>query len=406
VNLEFAGVHGSGEQRLATLQQSGSPPETFTCNMSQVGDIVANDGFASLNDTWDEIEEGHDSDIVWPNSAGVGGERFVIPNGLYGRSWIYRRDLFERVGVEDLIPPDENIAEDPLLWDDALTAAEAIDNDKDIETRGIAVSGHMTSGASAQMWGSSLDCAGGGQFRWKSDAQEEAEIWIAPEHHVPALEFWDQAVEFSPDPSALDYPTMFEWWATDKAAQTSVVNAWPLEATYNAGNEEAAFGTDVTLNPKMDESTEPIDFSGGSGDGHTVFKNSSNPSEMKDMLSQMYGTPERAAKKNLLEPLRFVTPYPDVVETDTYKNADIMNVGDGHFLYLQQKITNEIVPHLNSPERPGGSSPAVMHAYTQQQGREAMNRLLVQDMSPQRVHELTREKAQEKLAEGKERVSD
>jgi multiple sugar transport system substrate-binding protein len=405
VNLEFAGVHGSGEQRLATLQQSGSPPETFTTALVQVGDILANDGFASVQEEWDQIEENHESGIIAANSASAGGDALLIPNGAYTNDWVYRRDLFEQVGVEDLIPPDENIAEDPLLWDDVLTAAEAISNDKDIQATGVAVSGHMQSGASQKNWTAGLNGAGGGQFQWKSDAREEAEVWIDADHHVPSLEFWNQAAEFSPDPSSLDYGTEFELWASDRLAQVPIVNAWVVESTWAAENEAAAFGTDVTLNPVQDESTDPVDFGGISLDGHTVFADSDNASAMKDMAVQMYETPERAAQKNLLEPLRFITPYPDALETDTYQNADIMSVGDGHFLYLQEKITNEIVPHLNSSERPSGATPAVIYAFTQQQGREAMNRLLVQDMTPQRVHELTKEKAEEALAEGKERTS-
>ena len=405
VNLEFTGVHGKGEQRLATLQQSGSPPETFTTALVQVGDIITGNGFVGLQDTWNTIEEGHESGILAKGSAAAGGEPLLIPNGAYTNNWIYRRDLFKKVGAEDLIPPDKNIAEDPMIWDDVLTVAEAIDKDKDLDTRGVAVSGHKTSGASQKNWSAGLEGAGGGQFRWKSDAREEAEVWIAPEHHIPSLEYWNQAYEFSPDASSLDYSTEFSRWASGRLAQVPMVNAWPVETAWAAGNKQVSFGTDVTLNPKQDQSTTPIDYGGISLDGHPIFASADNQQGMKDMLVQMYGTPERAVEKVLLEPLRFISPYPDVIETDAYQNAEIMNVGDGHFLYLQEKLTNEVVPHLNSPERPGGTSPALMYAFTQQQGREAMNRLLVQDMTPEKVHELTVEKAEKALAEGRERAN-
>lgn len=387
-NIEYVGAQGPGDQRLATLLQSGQTPESFTAVINQIADLIVQDQLEPVDDVIEQLEE-QTGEIRGLADVTVGGNAYLVPHGIYNSMLIYRTDIYEELSLE---PPE--------TWAEYRENARIIDEDDSFEARGCAVPGTRASGSTSVQWSAGIRNAGGGMFRWKSDAEEEAEVWMAEEHVVPLLEHLSELAQYSIDPSSAGYSNLFSYWASGRIAQCVIVNAWPAEAAYSA-NEDIAFNTGVALPPKR-EGADPIDRGFTIIDGHPVFKDADNTEAAKELFLQMYGSPERAANKAVLEPMRFVSPYRSVLDTDTYKNNEILQANDGYFLDVQNKLYDEILPQLSSEERP--STPATEYAAQFTWDRDILNQLLVQGESPQSAYEYGREKAQQRLQEGKDRL--
>ena len=386
-NIEYVGSQGPGDQRLATLLQSGQTPESYTAVINQIADLIVQDQLEPVDDVIKQLEE-QTGEIRGLADARVGGSAYLIPHGIYNSTLIYRKDIYNELSLE---PPE--------TWAEYRENARVID-ESDMDIRGCAVPGTRGSGSSSVQWSAGIRNAGGGMFRWKSDAKEEAEVWMAEEHVVPLLEHLSELSQYSIDPSSAGYSNLFSYWASGRIAQTIIVNAWPAEAAY-AANKEIAFNTGVTLPPKR-EGADTLDRGFTIIDGHTIFKDADNSEAAKELFLQMYGSPEKAADKAVLEPMRFVSPYQSVLETDTYKNNEVLKANDGYFLDIQNKLYNDILPQMSSEERP--STPATEYAARFTWDRDILNQVLVQGKTPQSAFEYGREKAKQRLQEGKDRL--
>jgi multiple sugar transport system substrate-binding protein len=54
--MEYSGMSGSQENRLATLVQSGDPPGMNTSTFDQVADLWASDQLAEVTDVMDQVQ--------------------------------------------------------------------------------------------------------------------------------------------------------------------------------------------------------------------------------------------------------------------------------------------------------------------------------------------------------------
>lgn len=101
------------------------------------------------------------------------------------------------------------------------------------------------------------------------------------------------------------------------------------------------------------------------------------------------------------EPMRFLPVYASVIESDTYTGFDFFQTEDGYFLDLNRKIIEENVPDLANSERP--QTPATLYASSYLWDAEMMNAVLAQDRSATDAYQEGVERAEERLAEGKEK---
>lgn len=389
VRVEYAGMQGPGEQRLLTLLQAGKPPELYTATSSQISNLMVEGQTAELGDTVANLEEQNGS-MLFKNTVSLGGEVHMMPHGLYlGGTFNYRTDLYDKLSLEA-----------PETWEDLLNNAEAIDNDKDIDARGFAISA-VKAGKSGSDWSNFFRNAGGGLFQWKSDSQEEAEIWFDEDQAVETLEFMNQLSEYSPDPSSISWASTLKYWAGGRIGQTVMNNAWNVGVAYRAGATSVAKNTDVGLIPKQ-KGADPIDRGWALIDGTPVISSSDNPEGGKRLWTYMYDTPQKVIDKIHTEPMRFLPPYEGVIEEDAYQQADIFQAEDGYFLDLNRKLMEEVAPHMSSPERP--STPASFYESRFQYDSEMMNAVLVQDVAPKQAYQNAYADLERLFQEGKEKA--
>lgn len=387
VNMEYVGFQGSSEQRLQTLMQSGDFPNSYQGSQTETADVIINGNAVPVTDVNEDLQE-INGEYVWDPSLIEGkGEQWYIPHLTYTVGTIsYRTDIFDTLGLE----PAET-------WDDLLTNAEVIDNDGDIDARGYNVGG-TKSGQATSEFRTHLRCAGGGVFGWKSDSQEEAEVLFDKDRVVETLEYMNQLAQYSPDPSQTTWTASLKYWPAGQVAQCWHLNAWTAGIAAGAGVDAIAKNTDITPTP-IKEGSDPADRGFISPDNATVLDTEGSQAT-KDFFRHVYDSQERTIANLLQEPMRMAPPYADIIENDAYKNSETMQQYDGHLHYLNKKNQEEVMPKLQSPERP--VTPATRFVLRSPLLAEMVNRVLVAGDSPSAAYDEARSRLENRLAEGKE----
>ncbi|MFW5958750.1 MAG: ABC transporter substrate-binding protein [Natronomonas sp.] len=396
INIEFRGFQGTGEQRLATLLQSGEPPELYHGTISEVGDLVNQGQTMAVNDVISELEDLWGGEMLFKNTANpFDDEIHLVPHGVYmGGTLNYRQDIYDELGLEV-----------PETWGELVENARAIDEAEQFDERGFAVPA-APSGKSGSDFSNWLYNAGGDVWQFANNGGDEVELWFDEDHVIPALEHIQELAQYSPDPSSLDWGSTIEQWAAGRLGQTIMNNAWLAGPAYFAENEPVAFNTKQAVIP-MREGADPLQRGWVLIDGTPILDESSNPEGAKDFLRYMYGE-ERHPEVSLMEPLRFIPPFQGVAETDAYQNADIFQVNDGIFLEKNQRALNEIAPTLDSEEYSGKetpSTPETLYAGTFPIDSEMVNQVIVEGRDIQTAYEEASERLEERLEEAVERAN-
>lgn len=387
VNVEPVGFQGTGEQRLATLMQSGNPPELFHGTITEIGDLVNQGRTQSIDDVTDDLEDIWGDTLFKNTLQPVDGETHMVPHGVYmGGCLNYREDIYQTLDLEV-----------PETWSELVENARIIDEAEielpDGETmRGFGLPAQLT-GKSASDFSNWLFNAGGDTWRWSED--DELELWMDEDHVMAVFEHLQELVQYSPDPSSLDWGTTIEYWVGSRFGQCLMNNAWLCGPAYNAGQEDTALNTKQALVPKL-EGSDPLQRGWVLADGTPIIEGSSNPDEAGDFLRYMYSE-ERHPTTTLIEPMRFLPPYEAVTETEAYQSAEIFQVEDGAFLERNQYILDEIAPELENPDSP--TTPETLHVNTFDIPGEMTNRVIVDEEDPQSVYEWGIDEYEKRLAE-------
>lgn len=389
VNMEYVGFQGSSEQRLQTLMQSGDFPNSYQGSTTETADIILDGNAVPVTDVNEDLTATN-GEFAWdPSLITYGEEQWFIPHLTYTAGTIsYRTDIFDDLGLE---PPE--------TWDDLLSNAEAIDADGNTEARGYNVGG-TKSGQATSEFRTLLRCAGGGLFRWKSDAEEEVEVWFDEDRALETLEFMGQLAQYSPDPSQTTWTASLKYWAAGRVAQCWHLNAWTAGIADGAGVESIARNTDIVPTP-VKQGADPLDRGFISPDGATVL-DTEGTEETKDFFRYIYAAEDRTVENLLMEPMRSFPPYADTLEVDAYKNADIFQKYDGHLYDLNKKNAEEVVPKLSNPERP--TTPATRYVLRDSMLAEMVNRVLVANESPKAAYDEAYSRIEKRLKEGKEKA--
>lgn len=375
VNIEYAGFHGSGEQRLATLLQSGDAPEFYHGTTSEFGDLINQGLTRQVDDVVDDLEEEWGDALfkytLQPMTGDRDDETHSIPHGVYvGGCLNYRADVYEALDLEV-----------PETWDDLVDNAQAIDeSDEFEEMRGFGLSGEPV-GKSGSDFANWLYNSGGDV--WQENGDGELELWFDEEHVMPVLDVLLELSEYSPDPSAIGWEDTIEDWIGGRYGQCFMNNAWLCGPAYEAGAEEIALATEQALIPTRD-GVDPVTRGWVLVNGTPIIDGSSNPETAEEFKRYMYGA-DNHVEVSLMEPMRFIPPYEEIIEDDEYQEAEIFQAEDGAFLEKNEFIMDEIVPELESPELP--SNPETLHVGTFDIPAELTNRVLVDGEDPEDAYE-------------------
>jgi len=387
VNMEFTGFQGTSEQRLQTLIQSGEFPNSYQGSTEETADIIAGGNAVPVTDVNEDTQETNGEFAFDPSLITYEGEQWYVPHLIYATGTIsYRIDIFDELGLD----PAET-------WSELLSNAEAIDNDGNADARGYNVGGTKT-GQSGVELETLLRCAGGGVFRWKTEAQEEAEVWFDEDRVIETLEFMQQLAQYSPNPTKTTWTQSLKYWAAGQVGQCFFLGAWPAGVAESADVSSVAQNTDITPLP-VKEGADPIDRGYISPDSATLFDTDGSEAT-KEFFRYLYGSEERVIENLLMQPMRSFPAHEGILEKDAYRNADVFQKYDGHLYDLNQKVRDEVLPKLSNPERPTTLA-------TEYAGRfpilaETVNNVLAVGETPKSAYDKARPRLEQRLQEGKE----
>lgn len=385
LNVEYTGLQGTGENRLTTLIQSGKPPEMFHGTITQVADLIAQGQTIPVDDLVGELTEAN-GELMAASSISTGGEAHIVPHGLYlGGCLNYRQDIYDALGLSV-----------PTTWDELMENARAIDEAEDIDAAGFAVPA-QPAGKAGSDFSNWLYNAGGDVWKWADEDETTVELDFAEEDVKNVLRMVRDIAEYSPDPSSLNWGSTIQNWVGGRIGQCFMNNAWLAGPAYRAGVMPVAMNTRQALIPLMEKSLDPIDRGWALMDGTPILSGADNQEGAKNLARYMYGSPSKQADKNLIEPMRFLPPYRDVIESDEYQSAEIFQAEDGHFLDLNKHCVEELAPHLGG-DRP--STPASLYAGRFNIDAQMINAVVVQGQSIDQAYSEAREKYQNRLSEG------
>lgn len=388
INLEFAGFEGTGEQRLAALMQAGDPPEFYHATTAELGELINQGMTLDVTDVVEDLQSQWGDALFDHTLQPLVGDRddefHSIPHGVYiGGCLNYRADVYEDLGLEV-----------PETWDELRENARAIDEagGEWEEMRGWALPG-APAGKSGSDFSNWLYNSGG--LVWEEGGGNEVELAFDEQYVLPVLEMLQDMAEYSPDPSAVDWGTTIEYWIAGRMGQCFMNNAWLCGPAYFAGAEEVALNTEQALIPLRNDDVDPHTRGWILVNGTPIIDGSSNPDEAREFKRYMYG-PERHVEVSLMEPMRFLPPYEEIMETDAYQSADVFQLEDGEFLRKNQHVMDEIVPELDV-EIP--STPASNHVSAFNIPEEMTNRVVVEGEDPEDAYEWAYEQYERRIEE-------
>lgn len=407
IEMEFVGFSGGGqEQRLATLLQSGNPPDLTEGTMEQVADVWSDGYLAPTTEEVNKITETA-GELTSDLFQDVNGDTFMFPHGYYTSVFNYREDIYEELGLEV-----------PSSFAAMLDNARAID-ESEFKARGYGLAG-TKAGKSQDEFQSLLANMGVSELRIKDmheddpDTPPEAELWFPKEEMVTLLEYFQEIAQYSADPSSIGWGGSLKMWAGGRIAQQYHLNMWAGGVAASAGNDKVAKNTGLAPLPLWKEggiTKEKSWLSNPTPDGHFPYqqeKGAGNEPGSKRWMSWLYGENiERAAKMYETEPTRFFPIYGDIVKSDAFQSYDHWQEYPSHLEGLE-RISDDIVPNYydNVEESLIVSTrvPERNYYYRFFFIGEMVNQVVVAGMDPEKAYEEAKEKAQKRLQEGKDRL--
>lgn len=389
VNVEYVGFQGNSEQRLTTLIQSGNPPNAYQGSPNETSDLLLEDQGTPTNEVVDFLQETNGE--IWYDEIiqfGPDNDYYYVPHGIYTVGTVsYRSDIYDQLGLEV-----------PGTWDELLTNVEEIDTDSDIDARGYSV-GAGKAGKADSEFDTYLSCADAEIFRWKSDAQEEVELWFPEDKVVETLSFMEQLAEYSTDPSSNSWAGTLKYWAGGRIAHLWHLNAWSAGIADAAGVSSIARNTDIFQTPIKDGEDPP--HRGDTTLDSAFLLDAGGKEQTKEFFKYIYNSPQRTAENLLLEPMRFLPPYKGFMENETYKNAEVFQKYDGHLYDLNKKCFDEVMPNLSSPDVP--TTAITWYVQRFPITSEMVNQVIVQGRNKTDAYRDARAKLEERTSEAREK---
>jgi len=297
VNMEYAGVGGSAEDRLAQLTQAGDPPEVFLTGASQAALFLNQDAIAPVSSAFSSISDrfGSPSDN-WRLQSG--GEDYIAPLwGNIGITW-YRTDVMS----------DQT----PDTWDSLLDAAESADSSS---MRGsfVPAGQDICTDLYVLGWaysnGARVCTRQGGDITVSMTDGENRQRWIE------TLQFLQNLHQYSPNNSDAGCSQMSQALASESAAHTWYVGSRPKNQPIS---QDASFAGDISAMPQPTPESGQDPTTVALAEGLVTFKgaNTEGANEYIDFLFQS----EYLNDLYFLTPLQNVPAFPDIPGTDSYQS--------------------------------------------------------------------------------------
>jgi multiple sugar transport system substrate-binding protein len=391
-DIEFVGGSGEGEQRLANLIQAGNPPDLMTTTHESVANLWSQDKLQPTTDLVDEIASaaGEPSIDLQKDEQ---GNVYQVPHGYYVSTYLYRTDVYEELGLSE-----------PGSYDDILENARAIDESDQIDARGFMLPAAKNAPLSEGVFRHLLNNKGYAYVQWKSDAEEEVELWIPKEPAVEVLNFMNELAQYSPSPSQNTFVTGLTDWGAGAFAQQINLNAWPAAVATQVDPSVATTtgATNVPLQDGVSKEEVPVTLE---PDGHFILRNGENTPGARRFLLWLYGrSAETAAQMYAQEPMRFLPTYEKILDTDTFSNLGYFEQFPGHLELLEEikAIGDEYFSNNKSAQRAIRQGPA---SYLRGGFFLAnmVHDVVVVDMDPGAAYDKWRTNMEDRLEEGKRR---
>ncbi len=397
VEVEYSGMSGSQEGRLATLVQSGDPPGISTSTFDQVADLWASDQLAPTTDVVDQVTSVA-GDLSASPFRDENGDIWQVPHGYYTSTFHYREDVYDQLGLDV-----------PETFQDVLDNAQAIE-ESDMDVRGYGLAGGTTgkSQDEFQVYLANMGVSGIG-LRWSDpDAREEVEIHFPEEEVVTLLEFFQELSGYSTDPTSIGWSSSIQNWVGGRFAQQYHLNVWPQGIAGAAGVAPIAENTGVAPLPRWGEggiTQDDVWLYEPTPDGHHVFSGADNTPGSLRLLEWLYGdSMERTASMYSLEPTRFLPDYEDVLQSDPYQSFQHWQDFPKHLdqlEYVQNTITGDY--YGNVPESDLGSSAVAVYVTRQWFYGEMINQVVTGSRTPQEAYDWGYSQLEQRVQEGRNR---
>jgi len=396
-SIEYSGMSGEQENRLATLLQSNDPPDINTSTFDQVADIWSNDQLTTVNEVVAAAEEVAGDLLAEPYRED--GDIWQVPHGYYTSNFHYREDVYEELGLSV-----------PTTFDQLVENARVID-ESEREIRGYGLGGQKV-GKSQDEFQVYLAHMGYSPIglRWRDpDVRNELEIWFPEDVVTTLLEFFDTLSQYSPDPTAIGWASSIQNYLGGQYAQQYHLNVWLAGIAAAADIPGVAYNTGVAPLPYWE--------AGGASkgdswlfeptpDGHHVFAGGDNTPGAKEWLRWLYGdTIERAASMYRQEPTRFLPIYGDVIQSDPFQGFEFWQQGQNDKLLSQVERVQEVQvgEHYGQVPESDLNDPVALYVTRQWFYGEMVNRVVTGTDTIQEAYEWGRGRLETRLEEGRER---
>ena len=391
-NIEFVGGSGTGEQRLANLIQAGDAPDMITTTTESVIDLRSQDQLQPVNDVIDSITPVAGESVVNMEKDGD-GNLYQVPHGYYVSTYLYREDIYEALDLSE-----------PSSFDEVLENARIIDESDEFDARGFALPAAQNAPLADGIFRQFYANMGYARVRWKSDAEEEVELWFPKEPAVELLNFFKELAQYSPDPSQVSFTSVLSNWGAGAYAQTNHLNLWPGGVAAGIDPEIAknTGATNVPLDEGVSKAKVPVTLQ---PDGHFILKPGANTPGSKRLLEWLYGRDiETTAGMYGQEPMRFLPSYSKILETDTFADFEIFQEFPGHLEKLQkiENIGNEFFGNNKANQRALHTGAGYYLRGVFFYGN-MLNDVVVVGKDPETAYDETRAQMEERLEEGKSR---
>jgi len=401
IDMEYAGFSGGGqEERLATLLQSGDPPDLSEGTMEQLADVWAAGHLQTSTEAVEGIMEvaGGETAKLFRDPD---GETLMFPHGYYTGVLHYREDVYEELGLEP-----------PTSYRGLIENAKTID-ESDMDIRGYGLSA-TKQGKGQDEYNYFLGGMGVGQLRIKDGTMEddvpEAEFWFPKEEMLEILEIEQELAQYSPDPASIGWGESLGDWAAGRFAQQWNLNMWPGGVAAGV-DDTIAENTGAAAFPMWEEGGVGIDdlyYGSPTPNGHFAYKEGDNPQGAVEWMKWLYGdTMERTGRMFETEPTRFLPYYADIVDSDAYQSYDHWDEFPSHLeglRWIQQEMVPEYYGNVEDALAISYQVPEARYYYRFFLIGEMVNQVVVGDRDPEAAYEEAKGKAEQRLQEGKERL--
>lgn len=394
----------ASRDRLRTLVDAGDWPDLNTSTFGRVCALGAHDEVEPLTDVVERARDLHGELVATP--ATDGSEYVQAPHGYRAATFLYRTDVYERLGLAV-----------PTSFEEVLTNARAIDESgMDIRGYGLAGSPAGKAREAFQAYLARMGVPPTG-LRWEDpSARSTVEIHFPRAEVEALLSFFGELAAYSVDPGEADWRESVRWWLDGGVAQQFHANNWAAGvaarlATETDGDRDLADVAEAT-------GVAPLPYWRAGGvtreqarvgepalDAFHLFEPGGNAAGGRRWLEWLYADdPERTARLYAVEPTRYVPNYADLLAPETYRGADWFDAFPGVFdqlRYVQETIVGD---HYGQRSGELVDSPVGLYVGRQPFYGEMVRRVATGTASVGEAYEFGRTRLEARLREAEERT--